>query len=151
MQGSRWRLVASLAAACLCGTPAAWAQADHNRGSDIALRTDDNGAKKCPAELTVHPQAGTYDVQAVAPDIGAIIRASLGLEVDGQTLWADAAKKATWNGDASGKLAAGQSAVARYEFAVAADRLVRRVQALRRRHESPRLSSEIRNSRRQAR
>lgn len=68
------------------------------------------------ASLIVHPHAGTYDVEAAAPAVGAITGSRLGLEVDGQTLWADAAKKVAWSGDASGRVAAGQSATACYEF-----------------------------------
>jgi len=66
--------------------------------------------------LVVHPNEGTYDLRAVEPDVGSLTGVRLGLDVDGKTLWAGAAKKAAFSGDASGKVVPGQTVTARYEF-----------------------------------
>ncbi|MBN1396338.1 MAG: hypothetical protein JW959_15040 [Pirellulales bacterium] len=67
-------------------------------------------------ELSVRPKEGDYGVRAAVSDVGTVAGARLGLDIDGRTLWADAAGKAAWNGPASGRLAPGETATAVYEF-----------------------------------
>jgi hypothetical protein len=76
-----------------------------------------NSLAAAPVALSIDPQAGSYDVRTAEPEVGAIAGARLGLDVDGQVLWASAAQKVTWSGDASGKLKPGESVTVRYEFA----------------------------------
>ena len=73
-------------------------------------------AAAAPLAMTVHPNAGSYDLQAAEPGAGSLTAARLGLDVDGKTLWAGSARKVTFSGEASGKVAPGQSVMACYEF-----------------------------------
>jgi hypothetical protein len=73
-------------------------------------------ASAAPITLFVHADAGRFDVRTVEADAGALAGARLGLDVDGQTLWAGSARKVVYSGENSGKVAPGQSVTACYEF-----------------------------------
>jgi hypothetical protein len=67
-------------------------------------------------KVVVRPHEGNFTLRAVEPERGEIAAARLGIDVDGQTLWAAKADKASWSGQAAGKIAPGESARAVYEF-----------------------------------